>query len=176
MPQPSMTSKKSPLLLSFQVGNDYMIGVYQGSVSQFDIIVKYKQNENGGWSRLRTPKHIHWAVDIIVKQHMVPVVTQLFIDELIALWNQTAPITSLAERNQFLNAQSLLLSANAIARNYQNLNGKGEYSVEFLCILAILLMRQEKTNNPNAYMFKNLLEALKAKDDIFKIVSVATHR
>ena len=64
----------------------------------------------------------------------------------------------------------------AIARNYQNLNGKGEYSVEFLCVLAILLMRQEKTNNPNAYMFKDLLEALKAKDDIFKIVSVATHR
>lgn len=47
MPQPSMTSKKSPLLLSFQVGNDYMIGVYQGSLSQFDIIVKYKQKENG---------------------------------------------------------------------------------------------------------------------------------
>lgn len=59
MPQPSMTSKKSPLLLSFQVGNDYMIGVYQGSLSQFDIIVKYKQKENGVWSRLRTPKHIH---------------------------------------------------------------------------------------------------------------------
>ena len=107
---------------------------------------------------------------------MLPAVTQLFIDELIALRNQTASITSLVERNQFLNARSLLHSANAIARNYQNLNGKGEYSVEFLCILAILLMRQEKTNNPNAYMFKELLEVLKAKDDILKIVSVATHR
>ena len=107
---------------------------------------------------------------------MLPTVTQLFIDELIVLWNQTNPMISIVERNQFLNAQSLLQSANAIARKYQNLNGKGEYSVDFLCILAILLMRQEKTNNPNAYMFKKLLEALKAKDDIFKIVSVATHR
>lgn len=176
MPQPSMQSRQAPVLLSFQVGNDYMIGVYQGSLSQFDIIVKYKQKEKGRWSRLRTPKHIHWAVDIIIKQHMLPAVTQLFIDELIVFWNQTTSITSLAERNQFLNAQSLLHSANAIARNYQNLNGKGEYSVEFLCVLAILLMRQEKTNNPNAYMFKKLLEALRAKDDIFKIVSVATHR
>lgn len=176
MPQPSMTSRKFLLLLSFPVGNNYMIGVYQGSLSPFDIIVKYRQKENGRWSRLRTPKHIHWAVDIIIKQHMLPAVTQLFIDELIVLWNQTNPMTSLVERNQFLNTQSLLQSANAIARNYQNLNGKGEYSVEFLCVLAILLMRQEKTNNPAAYMFKNLLEALKAKDDIFKIVSVATHR
>mgnify|MGYP000349248294 FL=1 len=170
-----MTSRRSLLLLSFPVGNDYMIGVYQGSLSQFDIIVKYRQKENGRWSRLRTPKHIHWAVDIIIKQHMLPAVTQLFIDELIVLWNQTNPMTSLVERNQFLNTRSLLQSANAIARNYQNLNGKGEYSVEFLCVLAILLMRQEKTNNPDAYMFKNLLEALKAKNDIFKIVSVATH-
>lgn len=176
MPQPSMTSKKSLLLLSFPIGNDYMIGVYQGSLSPFDIIVKYKQKENGRWSRLRTPKHIHWAVDIIIKQHMRPRIAQLFIADLITLWNQTVPITSLAERNQFLDERSLLHSANAIARNYQNLNGKGEYSVEFLCVLAILLMRQEKTNNPNAYMFKDLLEALKAKDDIFKIVSVATHR
>lgn len=175
MPLPSMTSRRSLLLLSFPVGNDYMIGVYQGSLSQFDIIVKYRQKENGRWSRLRTPKHIHWAVDIIIKQHMLPAVTQLFIDELIVLWNQTNPMTSLVERNQFLNTRSLLQSANAIARNYQNLNGKGEYSVEFLCVLAILLMRQEKTNNPDAYMFKNLLEALKAKNDIFKIVSVATH-
>lgn len=176
MPQPSMTSRIFLLLLSFPVGNDYMIGVYQGSLSPLDIIVKYKQKENGRWSRLRTPKHIHWAVDIIIKQHMLPAVTQLFIDELIVLWNQTNPMTSLVERNQFLNTQSLLQSANEIARNYQNLNGKGEYSVEFLCVLAILLMRQEKTNNPDAYMFKELLEALKAKDDIFKIVSVATHR
>jgi len=111
-----------------------MIGVYQGSLSQFDIIVKYRQKENGRWSRLRTPKHIHWAVDIIIKQHMLPAVTQLFIDELIVLWNQTNPMTSLVERNQFLNTRSLLQSANAIARNYQNLNGKGEYSVEFLSV------------------------------------------
>ncbi len=176
MSQTSMPSRKSSPLLSFPVGNDYMIEVYQGSLSPFDIIVKYKQMEKRRWSRLRTPKHIHWAVDIIIKQHMLPTVTQLFIDELIVLWNQTNPMISIVERNQFLNAQSLLQSANAIARKYQNLNGKGEYSVDFLCILAILLMRQEKTNNPNAYMFKKLLEALKAKDDIFKIVSVATHR
>ena len=62
---------------------------------------------------------------------MLPTVTQLFIDELIVLWNQTNPMISIVERNQFLNAQSLLQSANAIARKYQNLNGKGEYSVDF---------------------------------------------
>ena len=171
-----MTSRKLQSLLSFPVGNDYMIGVYQGSKSPYDIIVKYKQKENGRWSRPRTPKHIHWAVDIIIKQHMLSADTLLFIDGLIRIWNRTTPMTSLVDRTQFLNVGSLLQSANAIAQNFQQLNGKGEYSVEFLSVLAILLMKQEKTNNPNAYMFKKLLDALKAKDDIFRIVSVATHR
>jgi len=36
-------------------------------------------------------------------------------------------------------------------------------------------MIQEKTNMPGAYMFKKLLEALKKGDDIFSIVSIATH-
>lgn len=175
MPNPSMTSGSLQLLLSFSVGTDYIVGVYQGSLSQFDMLVKYRQKENGGWSRLRTPKHIHWAVDIIIKQHIETTATQQFIDELITLWNSTTPITSTPERNQFLNTNSLFQTANSIAKKYKVLNGKGEYSVEFLTILAILLMKQEKTNYPNAYMFKNLLDELKAKNDIFKIVSVATH-
>jgi hypothetical protein len=37
-------------------------------------------------------------------------------------------------------------------------------------------MAQEKTNMPDAYMFRKLLEALKRGDDIFSIVSLATHR
>jgi len=37
-------------------------------------------------------------------------------------------------------------------------------------------MIQEKTNRADAYMFKNLLEALKKGEDIFSIVSIATHR
>ena len=37
-------------------------------------------------------------------------------------------------------------------------------------------MAQEKTNNNQAYMFRQLLEALKNHNNIFKIVSTATHR
>jgi len=41
--------------------------------------------------------------------------------------------------------------------------------------LAKLLMLQEKTNLETAYMFKKLLKALKSGEDIFKIVSIASH-
>jgi hypothetical protein len=42
--------------------------------------------------------------------------------------------------------------------------------------VAKILMVQEKTNMEEAYMFKNLLDALKEGNDIFRIVSIATHR
>ena len=47
-----------------------MVGVYQGSFSEYDLLVKYRQKDkNGKWTRIRTPKHIHWAVDLLIKMH-----------------------------------------------------------------------------------------------------------
>ena len=65
--------------------------------------------------------------------------------------------------------------ANIEANRYPQLANKGEYSIKFLYLIAKLLMVQEKTNLSNAYMFKNLLDALKVHKDIYKIVSIATH-
>ena len=42
------------------VFDDYIIYVFQGALSQFDIVIKYKKDG----MRIRTPKHIHWVVDI----------------------------------------------------------------------------------------------------------------
>ncbi|MEE0264187.1 MAG: class I tRNA ligase family protein, partial [Acutalibacteraceae bacterium] len=41
------------------VFTDYVIYVFQGNLSQFDIVIKYKKDGK----RIRTPKHIHWVVD-----------------------------------------------------------------------------------------------------------------
>ena len=57
--QPSMQSKGKVLLSSFPVNGSYYIGIYQGSLSPYDVLIKYRQLENGKWSRIRTPKHIH---------------------------------------------------------------------------------------------------------------------
>ena len=42
---------------------DYIIYVFQGSLSQFDIVIKYRKDGK----RIRTPKHIHWVVDVLMK-------------------------------------------------------------------------------------------------------------
>ena len=58
---------------------------------------------------------------------------------------------------------------------YKDISNFGEYRIEFLILLAKLLMIQEKTNMADAFMFRKLLEALKRGEDIFSIVSIASH-
>ena len=175
MPAPSMTSKGKVLLSSFPVNGSFYIGVYQGRLSDFDVIIKYRQKEDGKWGRLRTPKHIHWAIDILIKQYQEDGETSRLLDFLIDMWeHHISPWNSEGEREAFLNEQNLMNEVNLEAANYPALANKGEYSVKFLILLAKLLMVQEKTNRHDAYMFGNLLKQLKEHDNIFRIVSTAT--
>lgn len=170
-----VTGGKTPLA-EFPVNGTFYVAIYQGSLSPFDVLIKYRQFEDNKWSRIRTPKHIHWAVDILIKQHMENNATERLIESLIDLWDNTIqPIRSEEERAHILDPTSLLAEVNAEASNYTTLAGKGEYSVKFLLLLARLLMVQEKTNYEGAFMFRNLLEQLREHKDIFKIVSTATH-
>jgi hypothetical protein len=133
--------------------------------------------KKSGWSKIRTPKHIHWAVDILLKMQANEFETKRFLDFLIFSWDETIkPIKTDEERNSLLNIKILLNEVNREAVNYIALAEKGEYSIKFLILIAKLLMTQEKTNMDNAFMFKQLLDALKSGQDIFKIVSLATHR
>jgi len=175
---PSMYSKGLEPLLTLPINGKYLLGVYQGSFSQFDLLLKYREkDETGKWSHIRTPKHIHWAVDILIKLSSDETNTKKFLDFLIDYWNNKAKsLKSEQERDDFLSAQNLLKELDNESRQYNELAGKGRYSIKFLILVAKILMVQEKTNLESAYMFKNLLDALKEGNDIFKIVSTATHR
>ena len=178
---PTFTKKKGepsplPLLTQFHVDSNFVVGVYQGTLSDFDIIVKYRQFINGRWTNLRTPKHIHWAVDLLIKQNENPSATLKFIDFLIEYWETVQPIRTAKERDELFDTLKLQNEVNKEASNYAELAEKGEYSVKFLLLLAKLLMHQEKTNYPGAYMFRRLLEQLKTSPDIFSVVSTATFR
>ncbi len=159
----------------FRVNGEYILAVYQGSLSEYDLLIKYRQRENNNWSRIRTPKHMHWAVDILIKMTLEENKTKEFLDFLIEYWdNNVSPLENEEDRRSLL-SDGLLNEVNKEAEQYPELVEKGEYSVKFLLLIAKLLMFQEKTNLNTAYMFKKLLEALKDGQNIFKIVSIATH-
>lgn len=162
-------------LANFPVNSHFFVGIYKGNFSKYDILIKYKQKINGKWSRIRTPKHIHWAVDIMIKMHSEPKTTKEFLDFLLVVWDQTESIKTLSDRKRIISIKNLLELSRKDLANYDKLKSKGEYSISFLILLARLLMVQEKTNLESAYMFKKLLEKLRKNEDIFSIVSTATH-
>lgn len=176
---PHMIVKGVSPLLIIPINDTYILGVYQGGLSKYDLLLRYRQKDyttKSGWSRIRTPKHIHWAVDAIIKMQHQKAETKKFISFLINMWdNKIEPIKSKQQRDEILNIDNLKKEINKEAKKYPKLAGKGEYSIKFLYLIAKLLMIQEKTNFSSAYMFRNLLNTLKDNKDIYKIVSVATH-
>ena len=167
--------RKIPLFVT-SLNDSYIIAAYQGTLSKYDILIKYRQKENDRWSLPRTPKHIHWAVDILIKFHSDSNLTKDFLNYLIQLWDKIEPFRSEEDRKERLSINYLLSETQEDYNRYNRLAEHGEYSIKFLILLAKLLMMQEKTNLESAYMFKNLLNSLKEGQDIFKIVSIATHR
>ncbi len=162
-------------LFAEQINDSYILAAYQGSLSEYDILIKYRQKEGNKWSRIRTPKHIHWAVDILIKMHADNQKTKRFLDFLIEAWQNTNGIKSAAQRITTLNIDNLLADCQDKIEEFSELGTKGEYSIKFLILLAKLLMVQEKTNLETAYMFRGLLNSLRKDDNIYQIVSAATY-
>ncbi len=159
---------------TFQVNHSTVIAIYKGSLSPLDILIKYKQKlKNGKWSSLRTPKHIHWTVDILMKMQSYEELTKGFLDFFIGIWNKTVPLQSESQR-QSLDLEAMLNMSKVEIDKFQELSKKGEYSVRFLILLAKLLMLQEKTNRSDAYMFKRVLDGLKEGKDLFRILATAS--
>lgn len=150
------------------VFTDYIIYVFQGTLSKFDILIKYKK----GNKRTRTPKHIHWVVDILMKMQGEEMLTKKYLEAIQNCWITCVPLTN----NDFDTLKALIENGEKEIEieKYYDLNAFGEYNVEFLYVLMELLAVQEKTNRSDAYMFGKIIEELLEADrDIFKIISTA---
>lgn len=150
------------------VFSNYIIYVFQGALSQFDIVIKYRKDGK----RIRTPKHIHWVVDILMKMQGNEILTKRYLEAIQNCWNTCVPLTS----NDFYTLKALIENGEKEIdiEQYFSLNAFGEYDVEFLYVLMELLAVQEKTNRADAYMFGSIIEELLEADrDIFKIISTA---
>lgn len=160
---------KDTVLSEVTFRDGIVITVHQGKLSKLDFVVKYKLPVKG--ARERAPKHIHWAVDVLLKKQGNPQLTSQLLDYLLTAWANTQPLQTRAQREQFF-----LRLKSGYPRKFKTLDQYGYFKVEFLITLARLLMRQEKTNRPDAYMFRKVLESLRNPNekDLFKLISTAT--
>jgi hypothetical protein len=163
----------------YPINEKFILAVYQGKFSKLDMLLKYRQKikKNGidRWSSIRTPKHIHWAVDILIKMNQDKRLVEEFLEFLIQTWNSKNQHHSEKQRAEEIKPESLLPKTEEESKNFYELNKYGEYSIKFLILLAKLLMQQEKNNMRDAYFFKNLLEELREGKDLFRIISTASH-
>lgn len=150
------------------VFTEYIIYVFQGNLSQYDILIKYRKDG----TRIRTPKHIHWVVDILMKMQGNEMLTKQYLVAIQHCWNTCSPLPD----NSYETLKTLIEDGEQAIdiEQYFPLNSFGEYDVEFLYVLMELLAVQEKTNRADAYMFGSIIEELLETDrDIFKIISTA---
>ena len=163
----TLNSNKRKSIIEYEFDN-YILYVFQGNISQFDILIKYIKDN----LRIRTPKHIHWAVDMLIKMQCKKQLSIKFLNEVKNIWNNCAPL----QNNDFNTLKNLVEYNNSLIKidSYKELDLYGEYPVDFLFVLMLLLSTQEKTNRPDAYMFGSIIDELLETDyDIFKIVSTA---
>lgn len=157
-------------------GGDTIIAVFQGNRGvhpDLDIIVKYRQRGEG---RMRTPLHLHWAVDLLLKKQHREALTKEFVALLLALYDDLQPFASPEDRaDRLANQIGVAVNAQALER-FQPLNRFGECSVEFTGHIIELMGLCEKTGDPNAFMFHRVLSAIREDWDIFSVISIAGHR
>ena len=98
----SMVCKGQEPLCEIPINGTYILGIYKGTLSEYDILLKYRQKEDGKWSRIRTPKHIHWAVDMLIKHYSEPHETDLLLNSLLNQLEQIVPLKTKEGQEQLL--------------------------------------------------------------------------
>ncbi len=152
----------------FRLENGTVIGVFQGSRGEnpdLDIIVKYREPGK----QIRTPKHLHWAIDLLIKKEHDPNLTKTFVYYLLSMWDKVMPFSNKEEQQECL----LRYSGDEYLSKFYDLDKYGEYSVEFIAKVMELIMIQEKTGLAAAFMFKGVLQSIYEGKDIFSIVASA---
>lgn len=160
---------KGKAFKEFKLSNGTVIGVFQGSKGEkpdLDIIIKYQEKGK----RVRTPKHIHWVIDILIKKEHNRELTLEFVKYLRDMWERIEPFRCKNEQQKC----ELRETTHQKLRRFEELNKYGEYPVEFIGHLIELMMIMEKTGLERAYVFKNLMDAIIEEKDIFSVVAQAT--
>ncbi len=148
-----------------------IIGVFEGDrgyIPDHDILIKYKEEGK----RLRTPKHIHWVIDLLIKKEHNRELTLKFMKYLRDMYERVEKFTSKENRAKF----ELKETTDQKLKEFEELNNYGEYKVDFIGHLIELMIKMEKNTPPEkpARVFRELMEAMIQEKEIFVIVSKAT--
>jgi len=161
--------KKS--IKEIKLADGTIIGVFEGNrghIPEHDILIKYQEKGK----KVRTPKHIHWVIDLLIKKQHNPELTLKFMKYLREMYDRVRGFKSKEDRANFI----LKETSKEKLKQFEELNKYGEYSVEFIGHLIELMIKMEKNTPPEkpARVFRELMDAMIQEKEIFVIVSKAT--
>lgn len=154
----------------FKLSDGTILGVFQGDrgmVPDYDIRICYKDKYTKGSKR--TPKHIHWVIDLLVKKEHDKKLTLEFVKYLRGMYDKVEPFKDKTEQQKC----ELKETTKEKLKRFEPLNEHGEYTVEFIGHLIELMIKMEK-NHEKPFVFKELLDAIINEKEIFVVVSKAT--
>lgn len=175
--KPKGSTEKPPrkyAVKEIKLSDGTIIGVFEGErgyIKDRDIIIKYKDKFTKT-KVPRTPKHIHWVVDLLVKKQHEPELTLKFMKYLREMYDKVEAFKNKEDRVNFVLSQT----TKEKLKPFEKLDKYGEYKVEFIGHLIELMIKMEKNTPPEkpARVFKELMDSMIAEKEIFVIVSKAT--
>ena len=148
-----------PRLIAFKtykMRDGTLVGLFQGNRGMrpdIDFVIKILIP--GIDKKLRPPTHTFWVVDLLLKiplyRNEVREIVQYYID----YYARTLPFSSVQERNTHH-----LETVEEITTRYAHLEQPYTLSLDYVATVIELFCKNEKIN-PGAYMFRDLLLALR---------------
>ena len=171
--------KEKNLLWIISFGDNISLCITKGKLSEHDVKVNYKDlNDNEYW---KTPKHIHWIFDIMVKKEHSWEEIKNFVKFLYEKWNNLTPEFCSNELKKLYskekNLKDLFYEIKDDIERFDELDKYWYFPKDFLALFGYLMILQEKNNRSDAYMFKRMLEwVINDEYNPYKIISIATWR
>ncbi len=129
---------------------DVVIGIFEGDRGydkDRDILIRYKE----GKKRIRTPKHIHWVIDLLVKKEHNRELTLKFMSYLRGIYDKVESFKSKEDRK---NCEFKETTQEKL-KPFEELNKYGEYKVDFIGHLIELMIKMEKNPSISDYLLIN---------------------
>lgn len=146
-----------PSITVFTMSDGTLLGIFQGDRGdnpELDFVLRFLSS--GARSRLRTPKNIHWVVDLLIRGKHKHDEAKALVEALIDCYENSKRFTSVRARSNFVPQ-----AAQRIARKFAHLDEEGLMPVDFVAHLVELFSICEKASPRDRKMFRDLLDILR---------------
>lgn len=141
---------------TYKTRDGTLIGLFQGNRGvrpDIDFVIKILIP--GEDKKLRPPTHTFWVVDLLLKIPQFKNEVREIVQYYIEFYERTIPFSSVQERNNYQ-----LKTVDNITTRYARLEQPYTLSLDYVAIVIELFCKNEKIN-PRAYMFRDLLFAIR---------------